>query len=100
LEGRMEREEGIDPDVVQLGIRSDGGDRHPVKREEGGDDDERQRDVEGERAPERPAGPDRHGQSLRRMYQRWNTLTTRRNGKRVSEIEAPCPSFAARMAIS
>src|SRR5262249_60238852 len=99
-EGGMEREEGVRAEVVELGIGTDGGDHHPVERKQRHADHEHQRDLERHRPFEWASVPDRHPQSLRRMYQSWNTMTTRRNGKRKSEIEAPCPSLAARMASS
>src|SRR5262245_9070077 len=98
--GWMEREEGIRSDVVELGIGTDGGDHHPVERKQRHADHEHQRNLERHRPFERPSVADGHGQSLRRMYQSCNTMTTRRKGNRKSEIEAPCPSLAARIASS
>src|SRR4030095_12065110 len=98
-QGRVQREEGVHLHVVELHVRADGGDHPPVERKQGSHYHDRQRDLEREGALEPAPVLDRH-QSLRRMYQSWNTITMSRNGNRVSEIEAPWPSFAARMAIS
>src|SRR4029453_7453337 len=89
LEGRVQREEGIHLDVVQLPIGTDGGDHHPVEREQRRPNHQRQGDMERDCALEGTPVAYGHGQSLFRMYQSWNTMTMRRNGKRKSEIEAP-----------
>ena len=51
-------------------------------------------------APEGAAGPDRHRQSFFRMCTRLEHDDHQEEREGVSEIDAPCPSFAARMAIS
>src|SRR5262249_48644232 len=100
VESGMQRVERIRPDVVELGVGTDGGDHHPVEGKQRHPYHEHQRDLERQRPLDRASVARRHRQSLRRMYHSWNTMTTRRNGKRESEIEAPWPSLAARIAIS
>ena len=88
------------PRPVELGVRPEGGDQHPVEGEERPDEERGQGDVEEH--PLLPPGPLDHPRartgppghqapSTRRMYQSWITTTMKSSGNIARDAAAPSP---------
>src|SRR3972149_3221042 len=98
MEGRFEGPEGRvvrgAPGPVQLGVRPERGNGHPVEGEQGPDDEHRQRDVK--EYPLLPPPFDHaYAPSNRRRYRSWIQPTMSSPGNMKSEMAPPPPSRPA-----